>query len=929
MVTRPGIGMAAAAFLGIAAAVAPFPLDGRQSRLVDFAPDAALAWRAIGPFRAGPITAIAGDPSRHGIFFAGAAGAGVWKTTDFGAHWRPAFDAPPVGTVASIAIAPSEPDVVFAATRTGTTGSGGALYRSADGGTTWSPAGLPTRRPLSHVAIDPSDARRVFIVVQAVTLGDDTHGLFRSTDGGVTFQRVLGTPGDDVGAAIFIHPRSPSHLIAIGQATAAGAPALLHSADGGSTWRPAGGLPAIDPRDLQADVAVAADNAMILLLATSTSAALFRSTDAGSSWNLVNASLPADARAGARPRLSIGADDTLLLATGVLFESRDEGRSFTRATQPAGHHVTAIWSHPSMAGVRILAGATGAAITVNGGDTWSTPAALAAAIVDRVSTDTTFPYRICATGAGDVSCAPARNDDVAGVTGAWRPLPDELAGPVLADPLDAEIVFGGAGFRHDRRTGQTLNVEPAAFSGSAGEPSLPMVFSADGRTLFAGARAVWRTVNGGVAWTAVSPDLAAASGRISAITVSPIDSRTLWAGLDDGRVFVTRNAGSEWTEAQRPSTAPRASVRWIEPSRFDTNSAYVVLTDAAPEGAPTPARLLRTRDNGATWVNVGARIAEAGAIHVVREDPFRRGLLFAGTDRSVFVSFDDGEVWQPLALNLPSTPVRDLIIRDADLIAGTAGRGVWMLDDISPLRQVTADVLRADLFLFRPAQVWRVRATGDRVSAASTPEAAGHGAMLTYLLGEAAREDVTLEIIETTTGDVIRRFTSQPEGGSTTAGSTAPLPATAGLHRVIWDLRYRPPVPGEAGAAPGTMVLPGTYQVRLTADGRSVRQAITIRMDPRIRTSIVDLTAQRDLGRALDAARAAVADARGETAPPAPGAAAGALVGPADVLVGLADELDRLARVLQQADVRPAARLESAIEAALARTSMALGVDTR
>ncbi|MCC7043263.1 MAG: hypothetical protein IT183_05345, partial [Acidobacteria bacterium] len=751
-----------AVLLTVAATTLPASLASQQTRPIDFAPGDALAWRPIGPFRAGPITAIAGDRSRHGVFYAGSAGAGLWKTTDFGAHWRPVFDAPPVGSVSAIAVAASEPDILYVAARA--TESGAALHRSADGGATWSQVGLPTRQPVSHVALDPSDARRVFVTVHAAAPGDTTHGIFRSTDAGVTFERIVRTSVGDVGAGVFIHPRQPAHLITIGMVTDAATSAVVHSADGGTTWQAARGLPAVETSDLRADMAAAPDDAVFLVLASPTSAALFRSTDAGASWTVVNEGLPIDVRSVARPRLSVTSDGALLLAAGQLFESRDAGRSFMLAAQPAGHDVDEVWAHPSMAGVRLLAGATGAVVTVNGGETWSAADALTAAVVDRVSVDMAFPYRICATGERDVSCAPARGDEAARPPGAWQSLPRELAGPVLADPLDAEIVFGGAGLRHDRRTGQTLNVEPSALPGSASGPALPLAFSADGRTLFAGARAVWRTVNGGLAWTAVSPDLAVSSERMSALTVSPIDARTLWAGLDDGRVFVTRSAGSEWVETQRPSNAPGVSVRWLEPSRFDTNSAYVVLThEGAASNRPLP-RLLRTRDSGATWTDVGARMENPGAIHVVREDPFRRGLLFAGTDRSVFVSFDDGERWQRVALNLPATPVRDLVIKDADLIVATAGRGVWMLDDISPLRQVTADVLRADLFLFRPAQVWRVRATGDHAPAAGV---AGHGAMLTYQLGQPAQDAVTLEVIETTTGDVIRRWSSRPEGDST------------------------------------------------------------------------------------------------------------------------------------------------------------------
>jgi photosystem II stability/assembly factor-like uncharacterized protein len=926
---RPGIGIVAVVLGCAMSAHVPVPtVTATQIRPIDLQPGAALAWRPIGPFSAGPVSAIAGDPSRHGVFYAGASGAGLWKTIDFGATWQPVFDAPPMGAITSIAIAPSAPDVIVVATEAGPIGRdrGSALYRSTDAGATWAPVGLPTRQRLSHVAVDPSNPLRLFATVEATTTPDETYGIFLSADAGVTFERVLRTSGDDVGPGVFFNARQPSHVLAIGHPAGA-APAttttLLHSSDGGATWQPALGLPAIGARDLQADAATAADGSWLLLMASSAGATLHRSGDGGASWAPVDTVLPDAVRAPARPRLTVASDGRLLVAAGALFESADQGRSFTRSAMPGGQHVANVWPHPTLAGVMLLAGRTGASVTVNGGRTWSAPRALPTAVVTRVSVDTAFPYRVCATADHTVSCGATYAAGEATGAERWQALPPHVTGPVVIDPLEPDFVFGGAGLKYDRRTGQAISVEPAAPPGRPTTRAIPMVFSADGRTLYAGANQVWRTTTGGQAWTAISPDLSAATSAdrsgIAALTVSPIDGRTLWVGLDDGRVYITRDAGSLWAEAQRPDASRRAGVRWLEPSRFDTNSAYVVLTYEDDEPGTDGPRLLRTRDGGTTWIDVGSSLQPAGAIHVVREDPFRRGLLFAGTDRSVFISFDDGEEWQPLRLNLPATPVRDLVIKDADIIAGTAGRGVWVLDDISALRQVTADVLRANLFLFRPAQAWRERASAPQAAGADT-----RGAMLTYVLGTAAQDEVTLEVIETATGDVIRRFSSRPAAGPGSDGS-APLPIDPGMHRVFWDLRYQPPVPGVAGATPGTTVLAGSYQVRLTVDGRSVRQAISVRMDPRIRTSVVDLTAQRDLGRALDAARAAVHAARQDVP-----ARAAAPDSPANAgLAGLADELEQLAAVLQQADVRPTERLEAAIEAAIERSVVALGGGAR
>jgi hypothetical protein len=423
---------------------------------------------------------------------------------------------------------------------------------------------------------------------------------------------------------------------------------------------------------------------------------------------------------------------------------------------------------------------------------------------------------------------------------------------------------------------------------------------------------VWRTTTGGQAWTEISPPLVAAAksdgndSRVSALAVSPIDTRTIWAGTSDGQVHVTRDAGTRWARAT-PVDLPAASrTLGLEASRFDVNSAY--LTVAHADGTSW---LLRTRDSGATWVDVTSTLPRGANVVAVREDPFRRGLLLLATDRSVFFSIDDGEVWQSLQLNLPDVPVRDVTIRDADVLIATRGRGIWVLDDVSPLRQFTADVGRAEAFLFRPAPVWRVRASADAPPDRNPSETPGGMAVLSYAIGPATAGPVTLEIIETVTGYVIRRFSSEPSGRQ--PGDPL-LTRTPGLNRVRWDLRYARPDP-DTDAPLGARVLPGTYQVRLTAGTRSIRQAITVRMDPRIRVPAADLGAQRTLARAVDDRREELAraiDTVVET-----GAARAALV-------ASRDELRRIARAINDADVRPSAAVEAATAAALDRATTAL-----
>lgn len=535
-------------------------------------------------------------------------------------------------------------------------------------------------------------------------------------------------------------------------------------------------------------------------------------------------------------------------------------------------------------------------------------AAMATTDIAKVITDAAFPYRTCGLVAAtnDTWCLVT---DVA-ETDVWIPVTVPASGGITPDPLDGDIYYTDQLWRVDRRLGQATPVHPEVAERLRTGASTPvsLVFTADGRTLLAGTQSIWRTSTGGQTWTEISPPLVAArsagdtDARVSALAVSPIDARAIWAGTSDGHVHVTRDAGTRWAPATPPDLPVTSRVLALEASRFDVNSAY--LTVAHADGTSW---LLRTRDNGTTWVDLTRTLPRGANVVVVREDPFRRGLLLIATDRSVFFSIDDGEVWQSLQGNLPDVPVRDLTIRDADILIATRGRGVWVLDDVSPLRQLTADVGRADAFLFRPAAAWRVRASAGRV-ASGIP---GGTAVFSYVIGPTTTGPVTLEIIETVTGDVIRRFSSETDARQ--PGDQL-LPRGTGVHRVRWDLRYARPEPDEE-APPGARVVPGTYQVRLTTAARSIRQAVTVRMDPRVRVPAADLGAQRTLARAVDERRAELARALVN------GVEAGANRA---ALVAARDELRRIARAIGDADVRPSPAVEAAATAALARAATAL-----
>jgi photosystem II stability/assembly factor-like uncharacterized protein len=534
----------------------------------------------------------------------------------------------------------------------------------------------------------------------------------------------------------------------------------------------------------------------------------------------------------------------------------------------------------------------------------------------QLAIDSAFPYRVCGItpqlGALCVASGGGASSAAVGVG---------TAAHIMPDPSDPEVLFSGL-WRFDRRTAQRTFIAPSPALVNTPDVG-PVQFAADGKALYFATNVVWRSTSAGQTWTTISPDLTRSSSStppvsgpiamIVALALSPIDSRTIWAGTSNGLIHVTRDGGATWSVVREPEPGIADRILDIEGSRFDANGVYVAVgTTAADEDR----RLLRTRDGGATWTPIAAGLP-AGAAHAVTEDQLRRGLLFAGTDTGPWLSFDDGGNWQALTLNLPPAPVRDVAIKDSDLVIATAGRGFWVLDDIAPLRQLTADIARTDLFLFRPSIAWRLRATAVGVvsGVGPSPDATtADGIALHYLLGTEVAGPVTLEVIDSVTSDVIRRFSSRPS--SPLEGR---IEETPGLHRVRWDLRFAAPL---AAAPEGTLPVdaallglaaqPGTYQVRLTAGGRVQRQAVTIRMDPRVRVSQADLTAHFALAKSVhDRLRALGELVRG----PARGSEAAV-----DALRESARQLQQVALILQQADARPTPALEALAREVLAHT---------
>jgi photosystem II stability/assembly factor-like uncharacterized protein len=891
-----------------------------------------LAWRLIGPLRGGRTRALAGVPSQPSVFYVGAVNGGLWKTDDAGRTWRPIFDAEPTQSIGAIAIAPSDPNIIYVASGEGLLrpdlSVGNGIYRSDDGGRSWSHLGLTDGQQIPELAVDSHDPRRVFAAVLGHPYGPSAErGIYRSLDSGATWERVLYKDQDTGGSAVAIDPENPSVVYAglwqsrLGpwedknefNGTGGG---LFKSSDGGSSWRRLGtGLPT-DLSQINIAIAPSAPRRLYASVATSepgeySSAAglgVYRSDDAGESWQRITSD--------PRPALRIGGGDLAVMrvdpsnpdvvysASIVTMKSTDGGRTWLSLRgAPGGDDYQNVWINPRDARIVALVADQGAIITLNGGETWSSWFNQPTAQLYHVSIAPTFPYRVCAgqQESGSV-CIASRGNDGSVTDRDWHPVGAIEYGYVAPDPLDADVIYGAGRNEVSKfhwSTGQVQNVTPIPLRGAEVrvDRTEPLMFSPrDPHTLYYAANRLYRTSDGGSNWQAISPDLAREPsgapasvgalhekgaerqrGVIYALGPSPLDDGILWAGTDDGLLWVTSDGGGHWANVTPPALTPWSKVTQIDASHFDADSAYVSVSrmridDLRPY-------IYRTRDRGKTWQAVSAGLPADAPVNAVREDPQRRGLLFAATETAVSVSFDDGEHWDSLQLNLPHTSMRDLWIHDADLIVATHGRSIWILDDISRLRQLASTPMH-EVVLFRPADAWRIhRSTWtdtpippDEPLAPNPPS----GAILEYYLPRDARHPVSLEIFDAH-GDLVRRFRSddlpQP-GEQELARELIPrywieLPRTLsshhGLHRWVWDLRYAAPVSVTRGypisavphATPqgpqGPLALPGHYVVRLTIDGRRLEAPLTVEPDPRVRLAAGALEQQLHLARELAA----------------------------------------------------------------------------
>jgi photosystem II stability/assembly factor-like uncharacterized protein len=908
--------LVAGVLAGLAAAT-PAPAQQYDQKLFS-----EMRWRCIGPFRGGRTVAITGVPHQPNMFYIAAVNGGVWKTTDTGNTWEPIFDGQASGSVGSIAIAPSDPNVIYVGSGEGlqrpdlSTGDG--IYKSTDAGKTWTHLGLPDAQQITAILVDPKDSNRIFVAVQGHPYGPNLErGVFRSTNGGQSFEKVL-YKDENVGAAdLAFDPSNMETIYAVlwaarvapweirsGESFVAPGSGLYKSTDGGNTWRQlTKGLPSSDDGSLgRIGVAVAPSQPrrVYATVEAKKGAGVYRSDDAGESWSLINSDRRIGGRGPGAMGIAVSPDnpDLIYIANTTTWKSSDAGKTFVGFRgAPGGDDYQRIWISSEHPQTIALSSDQGAVITVNGGASWSSWYNQPTAQFYHVTTDNRFPYWVYGAQQESGSAGTISRSDYGEITfREWQPVGVFEYGYIAVDPLDSNILYGARLTRTNQALGEVADVapEPVRRGEYRYDRTLPVIFSpVDPHALYFAANVLFKSTDGGNSWKVISPDLARSSydtppnlgifaaydpekgkhrGVIYAVAPSFKDANTIWAGTDDGLIYITQDAGKSWQNITPPELKPWSKVSIIEASHFDAGTAYAAINSFRLDDLR--AQIYRTRDFGRSWTEITNGIPAGGASNAVREDPVRKGLLFAGTEGSVFVSFDDGDHWQPLQLNLPHTSMRDLAIHGDDLIVGTHGRSFWILDDINPLRQLSADIAKAPVTLYKPQEAIRFRWNRNTDTPLPPDIPAGKnppdGAMLDYYLADASSKPVTLEIFDTD-DHLVRRYSStdKPEPLEKIAAAN-PIPmywvrpqqilsAEAGMHRFVWDMHYPPPdalnrefpisaIVHDTPQLPvGAWAMPGKYTVRLTVDGKTYTQPLTVRMDPRVKTSDTDLRKQFEM----------------------------------------------------------------------------------
>ncbi len=871
----------------------------------------------IGPFRAGRTVGAVGIASQPNVFYIGVNNGGVWKTNDAGRTWKPIFDDQPTGSIGDIAIAPSNPNVIYVGSGEGlqrpdlSTGDG--MYRSDDGGKTWTHLGLREGQQIASITVDPRDENRLLVAVLGHPYGpNEERGIYRSTDGGKSFDRVLYKDENTGAMQVEFAPGSSSVVYADLWAGRQGPwengawqgkeSGLFKSVDGGTTWtKLTKGLPTVEQGLGRIGFTISRSDPSRLYATVDAQpavAGIYASSDAGESWARVNGDPRLWGRGSDFAELRVHPKDpnTVFVANVASYKSIDGGKTFTGFKgAPGGDDYHRLWINPEQPDTMLFATDQGATITVNGGETWSSWYNQPTAQFYHVNTDNQYPYWVCG-GQQESGSACVASRGRTGAIGAWdwETVGVEEYGYVAPDPLDPNIVYGGKITRFDRRTRHVQNIAPEAVRTGKYRflRTAPVIFSpVDNKSLFYAGNVIFKTTTGGQSWEVISPDLSREKWDVPAnvgiyatkemetmprrgvvYTIAPSykDLGTIWAGTDDGLIHVTRDGGKNWQNVSPPELKSWAKVSLIDAGRFDANTAYAAintfrLDDLRPH-------IFRTHDGGKTWKEIVKGIPNGGIVNAVREDPIRKGLLYCGTEQAVYFSIDDGENWQPLRLNMPATSIRDLVIKDDGVVVGTHGRSFWILDDITPLRQIEGNTKNADVTFFAPQLATRVKRSLHTDTPFPPEEPAGQnppdGAVINYFLKQPAKAPIVLEILDPD-GRLIRRFASDDKPLKVDLTKVnppeywirpfQPLKNEAGMQRFVWDLMYLNP-PADNYDLPisaiykdtpwvpqGPAVIPGTYTLRMTIDGRTFSQKLNVRMDPRVTTPAAGLKQQFEL----------------------------------------------------------------------------------
>jgi len=944
--------------LSVAACVASLTVAGASATVASAQSTdlySEMHWRDIGPTRAGRARALSGVPSQPNVFYVGYDNGGVWRSTDYGSNWVPIFDNEPTGSIGAIGVSQSDPNIIYVGSGAGIIrpdlSVGDGVYKSVDGGKTWTHLGLRDSQMIANIDVDPTNPNILFVAALGHPYGPNAErGIFRSTDGGKTFEKVLYKDDYTSGNDVRIDPKNPNIVYAAlwqqqqsyiegGEFGAAGG-GIFKSTDGGTTWKPlTNGLPA---GVIEANLGVSPSNpsTVYAMVAGVTGAAnpggrpnttgtveFYKSTDSGEHWYLAardpnTPGASANAVLDPRPLVRIGGGDlptiavdgknpnVVYSASTVFWRTEDGGVTWSAVRgAPGGDDYQKIWVNPNDPNILLVVADQGAIVSGNRGFSWSNWYNQNTAAMYHVSTDDAFPYRVCGGQQDSGSaCVDSRSDDGEITFHDWHPVNIQEYGVAASDPKDPDLVFGSGRTNvslYNRRTGQTTNVgpDPVARGTEYGRNvrTMPILWSpVNPKVLFYTSNVVWKSADNGHSWDRISPDLArqswaipatvgkyssevkpAPTGSITALSASPRDINVIWAGTDDGNIQVTMDGGAKWNNVTPSQIKPWTRIFNIDAGHFDTKTAYAAantmrIDDMNPH-------LWRTHDGGKTWTEIDHGIAPGVVTNSIREDPRKKGLLYASTETQVWVSFDDGDNWQSLRLDMPAVSVRDIQLKDdsicmcSDLIAGTHGRGFWILDDVTPLRQAAEARAAAPAYLYKPEAALRIRlATNDptpwppEVPAGENPP---NGAIIDYYLASAVSGPVTIDILDAG-GKLVRTYTSElkrdPDPAvdaaaydkvcqavPSSADCAVPLywpsriksvPTSAGMHRISWNLRYQP-LAQERGEVDATGAVPhrssppasspwappGNYTVRLTVAGKSYTQPLTVRLDPRVR----------------------------------------------------------------------------------------------